>query len=357
MSVHIFKFGGASIKDADSVNRMKEIVQKQLNSSHGRLIIVVSAMGKTTNKLESLLENWINSNKEEVSKVFNSCIQDHLEIIRDLALEKCKEFNSYSEDLKKYLQNEPSGGFDFHYDQIVSFGELFSSSIICAYLNATGVHVDWKDSRSMIRTSDVYRSAEVKWKTSMNEISQQLGDKPKTIITQGFLGGANKGTTTLGREGSDYSAAIFACALQAKEVVFWKDVPGVMNMDPRLSDNAHLYKSLPYKEAAEMTYYGAQIIHPKTIKPLENHGIELIVKPFMSPDQKGTIIGEKPIKPALPSFIYKKNLCLISFKLPDFEFVNQMHLTAIFDALSRLNINIYMMQNSAISISVVLYCS
>jgi len=354
MNVSIFKFGGASIKDAEAIRQMTDIVQHQLQSRPEKLVLVVSAMGKTTNKLEKMLSYWYESDSQKSMKVYEDCMQDHRKILNGLPPQDYPQFDAFAHQLKSYLNTKPTGSFDFHYDQIVSYGELFSSSIIHQFLQYLSIDADWADSRKLIKTSDEYRAASVNWTESISTISSKLGKDSRTVITQGFLGGHGVNTTTLGREGSDYSAAILACALYADEVTFWKDVPGVMNMDPKISNEARLYQHLPYKEAAEMTYYGAQIIHPKTIKPLENSGIKLLVKPFKTPTEPGTTIGDLAIEPAIPSFIFKDGLCLMSFQLPDFEFVNETHLRAIFSVLSALNINIYMMQNSAISISVVI---
>jgi aspartate kinase len=347
----VFKFGGASIRNPSAIRQMGHIVSRFKDNDP--LLIVVSAMGKTTNTLERILDHWWKGNTETYSSELGQLIERHNDILAELGLlNNVPAFGEYILQLKDILSDRPEEPYNYHYDQIVSFGELFSSSILAEYLRSTGIDTDWIDARELVHTNSDYREAQVDWEETMTAIRGKFQGKVNAAITQGFIGSCTNGTTTLGREGSDYTAAIFSCALEAQDVTIWKDVPGVMNADPRLISDAVLFRELPYHEAAEMTYYGAKVIHPKTIKPLENAGIALHVRPFEKPEEKGTVIHTCSPEKLTPAIIFKENLSLFSFKLPDFEFVNDTQLHHIFSTLKRLNINIYMMQNSAISVSV-----
>ncbi|MTI38151.1 aspartate kinase [Fulvivirga lutimaris] len=348
----VFKFGGASIKNAEAIKNMASIIKKY---SDERLLVVVSAMGKTTNALEDLLDK--SRKGESTIDALNHLKEYHLNIVSELFGLKntpTEQLNGIFSDLEKALVSESS--YDEHYDQVVSKGELLSSTIVEQYLSSTGINTTWADSRNYICTDDNFRSAYVNWEESLIEINKlnRILDQG-IILTQGFIGKAENGkTTTLGREGSDFSAAVFATCLNADSVTVWKDVPGILNADPKLVADAQLFNQLPYKEAAEMTYYGASVIHPKTIKPLANKNIPLYVRSFDHPDEPGTIIHECELEAILPTTIIKTDQCLVSFKVIDFSFINEENLSLIFGELAKLDIKINIMQNSAISFSIVI---
>lgn len=345
----VFKFGGASIKNGKAIKNMAAIV-KQFASEP--LLIVVSAMGKTTNALEQLIDKAqknldYKSSLDEVRSYHSEIIQQ-LEITDQSFLEKIEtQFKGIE------IAATHAGDYDQVYDQVVSQGEILSSMIVSAFLNKSGLPCEWLDARNYIHTNETYREGKIDWiktKQSIETLNKTLNQK--IIITQGFIGGtSNHTTTTLGREGSDYSAAIFATCLPAKSVTIWKDVPGVMSADPKRISNAIVFGELPYQEASEMTYYGASVIHPKTIKPLANANIPLLVKNFDDPSLPGTIIHDCKVNNLPPLIVFKENQCLISCKVTDFSFTNEQQLSSIFAALSETNTRINVMQNSAISFS------
>ncbi|MEQ8474980.1 aspartate kinase [Fulvivirga sp.] len=348
----VFKFGGASIKNAEAIKNMASIIKKYSNE---RLLVVVSAMGKTTNALENILSK---SRKDEsIADEIRLLKEYHLNIVAELFESEAtliEQLSSIFSDLDKALVSEAS--YDEHYDQVVSKGELLSSTIVARYLNSTGINTKWVDSRNHIRTDDNFRAAYVNWADSQAEINKLNSVLDQGIVlTQGFIGNAENGkTTTLGREGSDFSAAVFATCLNADSVTVWKDVSGILNADPKLVAGAQLFNQLPYKEAAEMTYYGASVIHPKTIKPLANKNIPLYVRSFDHPDEPGTIIHQCELEAVLPTTIIKTDQCLVSFRVIDFTFINEENLSLIFGELAKLDIKINIMQNSAISFSIVI---
>jgi aspartate kinase len=345
----VFKFGGASIKNGKAIKNMAAIV-KQFTSEP--LLIVVSAMGKTTNALEQLVD------KAQKNLDYKSSLDEvksyHIEIIQQLEIVD----SSFIEEVETRFNviekaSTQVGDYDQVYDQVVSQGEILSSMIVSAFLGKNGLPCEWLDARNYIHTNETYREGKVDWvktKQSIETLNKTLSQK--IIVTQGFIGGtANQTTTTLGREGSDYSAAIFATCLPAKSVTIWKDVPGVMSADPKRISNAIVFEELPYQEASEMTYYGASVIHPKTIKPLANANIPLLVKNFDDPSLPGTIIHDCKVNNLPPLIVFKENQCLISCKVTDFSFTNEQQLSSIFAALSETNTRINVMQNSAISFS------
>jgi aspartate kinase len=347
----VFKFGGASIKNSEAIRNMCSIIKKY---SAERLLVVVSAMGKTTNALESILQK---KRKNEIQTVdIDALYNYHLSICKELFTkpdEVIRNIDIIFDELEKALALDVP--FDQHYDQVVSKGELLSSTIVASYLATYEVKVKWIDSRDYIKTDDNFRAAHVNW-----EESERLIDNLNTVLdenivlTQGFIGMSEQGmSTTLGREGSDYSAAIFASCLNAKSLTVWKDVPGILNADPKLIEDVKLFTQLPYIEAAEMTYYGASVIHPKTIKPLANKNIPLYVRSFDHPDEPGTIIHECAVDLLEPTIIIKNDQCLVSFKVIDFTFINENNLSLIFHELATLDIKINIMQNSAVSFSIV----
>jgi aspartate kinase len=344
----VFKFGGASLKTGKGVQNVGSIVQM----SSRPLLLVVSAMGKTTDILERVhvtsLQNTSYASVLDESKKYHASIMNELFDASHLVFEQVEEqFNVLERELQ--LKEE----FDLVYDQVVSKGELISSIIVHHYMLQLGLPSYWLDARTCIATDRTFREGKVDWektKSNIEKIREKLSDK--IVITQGFIGRTPDGlTTTLGREGSDFSAAIFASSLNAESVTIWKDVPGVMNADPKRLNAAVVFKELPFKEAAEMTYYGASVIHPKTIKPLANKGIPLLVKNFDDPTLPGTRIHECKVNDLPPLIVFKDNQCLISCKVTDYTFIDEQQLVIIFDTLNALDIRVNVMQNSAISFS------
>jgi aspartate kinase len=357
----VFKFGGASVKDADSVRNVATILK---NHAPEKLVVIVSAMGKTTNALEKVLHAWY-ENDERLSAFIEDTISYHQEIINALFPDKSHpahfKTNLLFGELEGHLFTPPSLNYDFDYDQVVSFGELISTTIISEFLESEGFNSQWFDVRDMIRTDGNWREGKVDWETSEKLIREKTGiflkntaTKPAIVLTQGFLGSTAEGfTTTLGREGSDYSAAIFAYALDAEEMVIWKDVPGLLNADPKYFSVTEKLASISYREAIELSYYGATIIHPKTIKPLQNKDIPLRIKSFVHPEEEGSIIHQDTTSDSLiPSFIFKVEQVLISIIPKDFSFIDELSLSEILAVFAHNSIHISLMQNSAISFSV-----
>jgi aspartate kinase len=348
----VFKFGGASVKSPAGIRNTVKIIQ---GYSGQPILVVVSAMGKTTNVLEHI--HMLSHAKKDFYKVLtefkdqNSAVVKALFPIDHLVHEVLDKIFKELEDALKLPYP-----FDQVYDQVVSKGELISSYILHHFLLINNLPSLWVDARQYILTDETYREGKINWEATEEKI-ETLGRRLKDniIVTQGFIGSTQRGfTTTLGREGSDFTAAIFGYCLNAESVTIWKDVPGVMSSDPKRLSNATVFTELPYKEAAEMTYYGASVIHPKTIKPLANRNIPLYVKNFDDPSLSGTIIHDCKIPNLPPLIVFKGNQCLISCKVTDYTFVNEQQLSMIFQALSELDIKINMMQNSAISFS---FCS
>ena len=345
----VFKFGGASLKTATGIQNVSSIIQSQKGN---KLLVIVSAMGKTTDMLERVVNLSVSG--QEFEQTLSSLKNYHYEVIEELFTDGnsvVKEIDTVFSNLEEQLKEVAD--FDQVYDQVVSLGEVLSSVIVHHYLLSRKVKSHWIDARNFIQTDSTFREGKVDWSAtaeSIQELKSILSDH--IIITQGFIGRTPDGySTTLGREGSDFSAAIFASSLQAESVTIWKDVPGVMNADPRRFPNALVFTELPFKEAAEMTYYGASVIHPKTIKPLANNSIPLLVKNFDDPNLPGTIIHECTIENLPPLIVLKDNQCLISCKVTDYTFITEEQLSIIFNALHELNIRINVMQNSAISFS------
>ena len=345
----VFKFGGASLKTAAGIRNVASIIQSQQANN---LLVVVSAMGKTTDMLERVMN--LSTSHKEFEQTLSSLRNYHYEVIDQLFADGntvTKEINTIFSDLEKQLTKEED--FDQVYDQVVSLGEVLSSVIVHHFLLSQNVPSYWIDARTFIQTDSTFREGKVDWSATANNIQPLksiLSDN--IIIAQGFIGRTPQGyTTTLGREGSDFSAAIFASSLQAESVTIWKDVAGVMNADPRRFPDALVFSELPFKEAAEMTYYGASVIHPKTIKPLANKSIPLLVKNFDDPGLPGTIIHECTVENLPPLIVLKENQCLISCKVTDYTFVSEEQVSIIFNALLELNIRINVMQNSAITFS------
>lgn len=359
----VFKFGGASVKDANGIKNVGEIVKRYSNEN---ITIVISAMGKITNTLEDLVKAYV-KNKGDKNEILEKIKSYHFIIISDLftktnSAEVIKKVNAIFTELENRMEKSPSANYDLVYDQIVCTGELVSTTIVSEYFNVAGITNTWFDARKLIRTDSTYREGKVDWKISEEQVAKTLipfyiGSLNKKIaITQGFIGGTSINlTTTLGREGSDYTAAILSYLLDAKDMTIWKDVPGVLNADPRIYPDAVKLEKISFHEAIELSYYGATVIHPKTIKPLQNKGIPLYVNSFIEPDAKGTVIqASEDFDNKIPSFIYKQSQVLISIIPRDFSFIAEDNLRDIFALFSQNNVHINMMQNSALSFSVVI---
>ncbi|HJP63509.1 MAG TPA: aspartate kinase [Mucilaginibacter sp.] len=351
----VFKFGGASVKDAAGVINLSEIVRKYTGQ---RLLIVVSAMGKTTNALEKLTKAYMDGS-DELGDIFTEIKDYHFNIAEQLFDKSHPIFNEVANtfvEIDWMIEDEPHDDYDFVYDQIVSIGELVSTRIVAAYLNHSGITSQWVDARGYVHTDNNYREGNVDWEKTRAAIQNGI---PKLlekgiIITQGFLGGTSENfTTTLGREGSDYTASIFASCLQAESVTTWKDVPGILNADPKFFNETIKFDELSYTEAIEMTYYGASVIHPKTIKPLQNAKIPLLVKSFNDPDAPGTIIRENATSVfEKPVIILKQNQVLLSISAKDYSFISETHLSEIFSFFAQNQVKVNIMQTSALSFSV-----
>jgi len=347
----VFKFGGASIKDVAAIRNMAEIVKKYGESP---MVIVVSAMGKTTRNLEAYWEAL--GKKTNYDIALDKIIDFHIRIIEGLfdGNEKLiHQVRILFEELA-YIPMDKANP-DKSYDQIISFGEILSSTIISAFLNQIGLTCQLLYAPDLICTDRRYRAGKVSWEETEKRIRMAVGevDRAKMILTQGFIGGSDNGEIiTLGKEGSDYTSAIFASCLDAEEVTIWKDVPGILSADPKVISGAKQIHELPYKEASEMTYYGASVIHPKTIKPLANHHIPLVVRSFDDPDREATLISTHEDVELAPSFIIKRNQCLFTFRVRDYTFVEHENLARIFTVLHELDISINLLQSSAITISV-----
>jgi len=352
----VYKFGGASVKNADAFRNLSQIVQNHGGSRH--LLIVVSAMGKTTNALEQVFE--LAYQHKSFSDALLQSRTYHYQIVAELFPDAdhpvYEELEHLFSKLNLSLQNlNRQTNYDQLYDQIVSFGELLASVILHHYLQLQGLTNTWVDSRKYIQTDTSWREAKIDWEWTERLVKRDLPAilSEQLIVTQGFLGGTNNGlTTTLGREGSDFSAAIFAYCLNADEMTIWKDVAGLLNADPKYFTDTVRYAEISYQETVEMAYYGASVIHPKTIKPLANKLIPLYVKSFLDPTAEGTRICDCKYQKLAPAYIIKENQCLISFSAKDFTFISEKNLGTIFNALSELRLKINLMQNSAISFSV-----
>ena len=348
----VFKFGGTSVKDADNVKKVASILQKRKGEP---LVIVVSAMGKSTDKLEAVVKTYLKQSGE-AHQLFEDFKNWHYELIGQL-FEKgdpvYDEANDVFVAVEWILEEEPHPNHDFVYDQIVSNGELVSTKIVAAYLNKIGLPTHWLDARDVILTDDIYREGWVQWEQTLENArtnTQPLLEKGGFVLTQGFIGGTSENyTTTLGREGSDYTAAILSFCFDAESMTIWKDVPGVLTADPRLFEHATKLECLSYKEAIEMTYYGAKVIHPKTIKPLQNKSIPLYVKSFVDPESKGTFIGPDVDDNYPPMIAVKKNQALLNISTRDFSFVAEHHISDIFLKVAEFRLHVNLMQNTAIS--------
>jgi aspartate kinase len=351
--MQVFKFGGASVKDANGVKNLANVLNKV---GFDNTLIVVSAMGKTTNAIEVVINNYFN-NKSELLSSLQDVKKYHNEILLELFENEkhpiFKRVSNLFDELRSFFDRNKSPDYNFVYDQSIGYGELVSSVIISEYLNSIALNNTWLDVREFIKTDDYYRRANVNWELTQQNIASNF-NKKNLNITQGFIGSdANNFMTTLGREGSDYSAAIFAYCLNAQSVTIWKDVPGVLNADPRYFENAQLLNKISYREAIELAFYGASVIHPKTLQPLQGKEIPLFVKSFLNPENPGTMVGKgMGIEPNVPCFIVKKNQVLISLSSLDFSYIVEENLSEIFRLLHLYKMKVDVIQNSAISFSV-----
>jgi len=346
----VFKFGGTSIKDVHNIKRIAEILIKYASED---LVVVFSAMGKITNILEEVVENYIQKNGQAEDKL--QLVKDfHTHLLDELFESNhaiYNEINNLFVEIEWMLEDEPNPNYAFNYDQIVSVGELLSTKIMSAYLNENSFKNSWVDARDIIRTDNKYRNAKIDWEQTISFCKDNINSFP--IITQGFIGCTSENfTTTLGREGSDFTAAILAFSLDAEQVIIWKDVDGVLNADPRFFEEPKQLMSIPFEEAIELAYYGAKVMHPKTIQPLQKKSIPLEVKSFLNPKKEGSIIGNfESITPFVPSYIVKENQILISIADKHLSFIVEEHLSFIFSLFSNFGTRVNMMQNSAVSFS------
>jgi len=353
--MRVFKFGGASVKDADAVKNVVNVLQEV---GYADTLLVISAMGKTTNAMEKVVESYFND-KDGVNASIQEVVDYHNGILSDLFQNPSHpvyaKVKVLFEEVKGFLAWNKSPKYAFVYDQVVCYGELLSTTIVSAYLNEIGISNEWLDVRTLIKTDNSNRDAQVNWERTQQEVQSRV-DVSKLNITQGFLGSDdNNFTTTLGREGSDYSAAILAYCLNAESVTIWKDVPGVLNADPRNFENAQLLDKISYREAIELAFYGASVIHPKTLQPLQRKEIPLKVKSFVNPTDKGTTVGKgNGIEPKVPCFIVKKNQVLLKLSSLDFSFIVEDNISEIFKLFHDHRLKVDLIQNSAISFSVCL---
>jgi aspartate kinase len=349
----VFKFGGASVKDASGVKNLIRVLE---TTGYKDTLVVVSAMGKTTNALENIIETYFD-NKQSLNQQLLRLKEFHLKIVEELFEDKAAKLiqvvHDYFDELKIFFKNNKGPNYSFVYDQVVSYGELLSTTIIYHYFELKGWKSFWLDARDCIKTDDYYRSANLNWDQTQTFIKSGAKGH-QLIITQGFIGSnSNNFTTTLGREGSDYSAAIFAYALNAESVTIWKDVPGVLNGDPRVFNNTELLHQISYREAIELAFYGASVIHPKTLQPLQRKEIPLYVKSFENPKGVGTSVSKgKTLDPLIPCYIVKKNQVLLRLSSIDFSFIVEENISYIFGLLHEYQMPVELIQNSAISFSV-----
>jgi len=355
-TLQVYKFGGASVKDAAALLNLHTLLQSRLQTNK---LLVVSAMGKTTNALEAVLAKKLEQG--DFSKEWKQIKDFHIGVCEELfptahpVIEKIEQLLNTAQPILDLPISKIN--YDEVYDQLICYGELLSSLVVSEYLNFKGLSLAWQDARNVIHTDSDFRFAKIDWEKTRSACQIQWAGllEHKTILTQGFIGRDPLGrTTTLGREGSDFTAAILATSLDAESVTIWKDVPGVLNADPKLFPNTLKFDELRYREAAEMTYFGASVIHPKTIKPLANAGIPLFVKSFLDPEASGTKIHEHAAPHEVPTLVLKKNQVLVTFKVTDFTFIEEQHIQKIYEQLQVLKLRVNMLQVSAITVSIVL---
>lgn len=350
----VFKFGGASVNSVERIRNVGEILKQYRGE---QLLVVISAMGKTTNALEKVVEAFFAGNKEEALDLFDGVKQQHLSTAKHLltgSFTACElQLKDFFTEVEWLLHDKPVRNFDYYYDQVVCVGELLSTALVSHYLQETGVQMEWIDVRDVIRTDDNFRDAGIDWDFTSKAVSSSLLPKLQggtQLLTQGFIGSTDENeSTTLGREGSDYTAAVFANMLNAESLSIWKDVESVMNADPKKFPNAEAIHELNYAEVIEMAYYGAQVIHPKTIKPLQNKGIPLFVKCFLKPDLEGTIIHDRVVSNLPPIIVLKENQVMIEVRTRDFSFIGEHHIGYLYELFERVKVKPNLTQNAAIS--------
>lgn len=355
----VFKFGGASIQSAERIINVGGILQQFPGE---KILVIISAMGKTTNALEKVVDAFTAGRKEDALALFQQVKDSHLNILKYLVTinwqDATNRLQDFFTEVEWLLHDKPVKGFDYYYDQVVCCGELLSTAMVSAYLNERGIKNAWIDVRDIVRTDDNFRDANVDWNYTGQKLVSDivpLFNETDIIITQGFIGSTDENeSTTLGREGSDYSAAIFANLLNAESQTIWKDVEGVMNADPKTFPEAQYIDALSYREVVEMAYYGAQVIHPKTIKPLENKGIPLFVKCFLKPELPGTLISSKPVHHLPPIIVLKEKQVLMQLSSKDFSFVEESPINRLHELFAEIKIRPNLSQNGAISLSCVL---
>lgn len=348
----VFKFGGASVKNAGSIRNLGQIVRQH----DQQLLIVVSAMGKSTNALESITHSFFEC-KGDLNEKVSTLKKYHLEIVHELfddEKEVVSKLEEWFQKLDAKLSTEPSMNYNFEYDQIVSFGELISTTIISAYLSNIGVDTNWLDARKVFKTDNSFREGKINFQLSQERINALVNKgNGRAIVSQGFIASnENNLTTTLGREGSDYSAALFAYFLNAESVTVWKDVPGVLNADPKWFDETEKLERISYTDAIELAFYGASVIHPKTIQPLKKKNIPLFVRSFNHPEDEGTAIGEFEYEKLIPSFIFKMDQVILDIHPRDLSFIAEENLKIIFSIFAKYGLKINLMQNTAVSFKV-----
>ena len=347
----VFKFGGASVSTAERIRNVGSILKKY---SDEKILVIVSAMGKTTNALEKVGEAFFKGKKEEALQLFAGVKESHNQVSAELLGATLSQLSDFYTEIEWLLHDKPVRQYDYYYDQIVCVGELLSSAIVSQYLNKAGVDNRWIDVRDVVRTDNNFRDARIDWRITAQKIQEEvipLFSQTNIVLTQGFIGATDENeSTTLGREGSDYSAAIFANLLDAESQTIWKDVQGVMNADPKLYDEAQWIKELNYKEVIEMAFYGAQVIHPKTIKPLQNKGIPLYVKSFLNPDEEGTCIHSRQVNHLPPIIVYKANQALVQLTSKDFSFVSEGLSSEAYSIMAELKFKPNLTQIAAISL-------
>ena len=351
----VFKFGGASVRDADAVRNVASVLGRFPDD---KIVVVISAMGKTTNAMEVIVDHFFHGRKKELKEAFDERKQFHLGIVKELfpASEHTfhKKIEGLFDELEQRLEKKPTMDYDFDYDQIVPYGELLSTSIVSAFLNDRGLENRWIDIRKCLKSDNTFREARINWDLSEKLVKSALSFRnTRLYVTQGFIASTtNDMTTTLGREGSDFTAAIIAYLLRAEYVTIWKDVPGVLNADPKWFDNTVKLDKISYLDAIELAYYGASVIHPKTIKPLQNRNINLYIKSFIHPGEEGTLVGNLNYDTLIPSFIFNMDQVLIKISPKDFSFIAEDNLETIFGYLYKHGIKIKLMQNAAVSFQI-----
>ena len=351
----VFKFGGASISTVERIQNIAKILEQYKGE---KIFIIISAMGKTTNALEKVVDAFYAGKKEEALQLFEQVKQQHLNTLKYLVTQQWKKAEDHLKDffteVEWLLHDKPVKEYDYYYDQVVCSGELLSTAMMSAYLNEAGIKNKWMDVRDVVRTDDNFRDAGIDWNFTAQKVNEDvlpLFAEYDIVLTQGFIGATDENeSTTLGREGSDYSAAIFASLLNAESQTIWKDVEGVMNADPKEFPDAQFLSHLSYDEVIEMAYYGAQVIHPKTIKPLQNKNIPLHVRCFLKPELPGTIINNKPVHNLPPIIVVKQNQALIKLESRDFSFVGEHYVSDLYELFGNLKIKPNLVQTGAISI-------